>query len=130
MTRRNVVLAACGVILGVSGAVAASVPWDPMHRQSALTFNRAVSLPGVTLQPGAYVFEVANPESGSNIVRVRSREDPRNVYFTGFTHVVERPDSLGDRPVLLGELTAGKAVPILAWFPRGDRTGREFIYRR
>ena len=129
MTRRRIVLAACGVILGVGAALAAEIPWDPMHRQAALTFHRAVSLPGVTLQPGTYVFEVANPDSGGNIVRVRGR-DYRNVYFTGFTHRVDRPESLGDRPVLLGEITPGKAVPILAWYPHGDGTGRQFIYPR
>jgi hypothetical protein len=130
MTRRIAVLAACGVIFGVSAALATAVPWDPMHRQTALTFNRAVSLPGVTLGPGTYVFELANPESGSNIVRVRNREDYRQVYYTGFTHMVERPNSLGGRPVLLGEAIPGKAVPILAWYPQGDRMGRQFIYPR
>ena len=129
MTRRKAVLAACGVIFGVSAAVATPVPWDPMHRPATLTFNRAVGLPGVTLEPGTYVFELANPESGSNIVRVR-REDYRQVYYAGFTHMVERPASLGDRPVLLGEAIPGKAVPILAWYPHGDRMGRQFIYRR
>jgi len=130
MTRRKVVLAACGVILGAGAALTAAAPWDPLHRQSALTFNRSVSLPGVTLHPGTYVFEIANPESGSNIVRVRGKEDYRQAYFAGFTHRVERPDSLGDRPVLLGEPIPGKAVPILAWYPQGDRMGREFIYPR
>ena len=130
MTKRTVVLAACGVLVGVSAAVATAVPWDPMHRQTALTFSRSVSLPGVTLQPGTYVFEVANPDSGSNIVRVRGREDYRQVYYAGFTHMVERPDSLGGRPVLLGEPIPGRAVPILAWYPQGDRLGREFIYPR
>jgi len=129
MTKRKAVLAACGVIFGVSAAVATPVPWDPMHRQTALTFNRAVSLPGVTLAPGTYVFELANPESGSNVVRVR-REDYRQVYFAAFTHMVERPDNLGGRPVLLGEAIPGKAVPILAWYPQGDRMGRQFIYPR
>jgi hypothetical protein len=128
MTRRKAVLAACGVIVGVVAAAATSdIPWDPMHRQTALTLNRAMSLPGVTLQPGTYVFEVVNPDSGSNIVRIR-REDYRQVYFAAFTHMVERPDNLGGRPVLLGEAIPGKAVPILAWYPQGDRMGRQFIY--
>jgi len=130
MTKHTVVLAACGVLVGVSAVVATAVPWDPVHRQTALTFSRSVSLPGVTLQPGTYVFEVANPDSGSNIVRVRGREDYRQVYYTGFTHMVDRPDSVGDRPVLLGEVIPGKAVPILAWYPQGDRMGRQFIYPR
>jgi hypothetical protein len=131
MTRRKAVLAACGVIVGaVAVAAAPEIAWDPMHRPATLTFNRAVGLPGVTLEPGTYVFELANPESGNNVVRVRGRDDYRQVYYTGFTHMVERPASLGDRPVLLGEAVAGKAVPILAWYPRGEQIGRQFIYPR
>ena len=114
----------------VATAAAPEILWDPMHRQTALTFKRAVSLPGVTLEPGTYVFEVANPESGSNVVRVRAKEDYRQVYYAGFTNMVERPDNLGAWPVLLGEAVPGKAVPILAWYPHGDRMGREFIYPR
>jgi hypothetical protein len=75
------------------------------------------------------VFELANAESGSNVVRVR-KDDYRQVYFAGFTHMVERPDSVGGRPVLLGEAIPGKAVPILAWYPPGDRMGRQSIYPR
>ena len=131
MTRRKAVLAACGVMLSaVAAAAVGDIPWDPMHRQTALTFKRTVSLPGVTLEPGTYVFEVANPESGSNVVRVRAKEDYRRVYYAGFTNMVERPDNLGARPVLLGEVIPGKAVPILAWYPHGDRMGRQFIYPR
>ena len=131
MTRRKAVLAACGVMLSaVAAAAVGDIPWDPMHRQTALTFKRAVSLPGVTLEPGTYVFEVANPESGSNVVRVRAKEDYRQVYYSGFTNMVERPENLGNRPVLLGEAEPGKALPILAWYPRGDRVGRQFIYPR
>ena len=88
MTRRKAVLAACGVVLGaVAAAAMGDIPWDPMHRQTALTFKRPVSLPGVTLEPGTYVFELANPESGSNVVRVRAKQDYRQVYYAGFTNM-------------------------------------------
>ena len=131
MTMRKAIVAVGGVMLcAVAAGAVGDVPWDPMHRQTALTFNRTVGLPGVTLQPGTYVFEVANPESGSNVVRVRAKEDYRQVYYAGFTNMVERPEKLGDRPVMLGEADPGKALPILAWYPRGDRMGRQFIYPR
>jgi hypothetical protein len=61
---------------------------------------------------------------------LRAKEDYRQVYYAGFTNMVERPENLGNRPVLLGEADQGKAVPILAWYPRGDRVGRQFIYPR
>ena len=51
-------------------------------------------------------------------------------FYTTVTNMVERPDNLGAWPVLLGEAIPGKAVPILAWYPQGDRMGRQFIYPR
>jgi len=123
-------VAACGVVLAfiVTSAIGHA---SDMYPRTLLTFNKAVSLPGVTLAAGTYVFEVANPLSSSNVVRVRSKEDYRHVYFAGFTHRIDRPAATSEpRAVILGEAAAGEAPPILAWFPSGSAMGHEFIYRR
>ncbi len=117
-------------ILGFLVAAASVHTMNPAH-QALLTFSRPVSLPGVSLAAGTYVFEVANPDTSSDVVRVRSKEDYRHVYFTGFTRRVDRPKGLrADRPVVLGEPAAGMSPPILAWFPEGAATGRQFVYPR
>jgi hypothetical protein len=47
----------------------------------------------------------------------------------GFTRVVDRPSGISeDKVVSLGEAAAGEAPPITAWWPKGDSTGRQFIY--
>ena len=121
--------AACGVVLAFVLAAAVQA-WDSSPRAS-LTFSKPVSLPGVTLAAGTYVFELADPDSSRSIVRVRGKEDYRHVYFTGFTYRIARPAGLPvDRLVILGESAAGAAPPIVAWFSRGAATGNEFIYRR
>lgn len=130
MFSRKSSVAACSVVLGFLVAAASVHAMNPA-RQALLTFSKPVSLPGVSLAAGTYVFEVANPDTSSDVVRVRSNEDYRHVYFTGFTRRVDRPRSLrADRPVVLGEPVAGMAPPILAWFPEGAATGRQFIYPR
>jgi len=122
--------AACGVVLGLVVAVASAHAWNPAH-QSTLTFSRSVSLPGVTLAAGTYVFEVANPISSGDVVRVRAQDDYRHVYFMGFTHRIDRPAGMSaNRLVVLGEAAAGMAPPILAWYQEGAATGRQFIYNR
>src|SRR3982074_1203969 len=83
-------VAASGVVLALIVAAASGHASD-MYPRTSLTFSKEVSLPGVTLAPGTYVFEVANPLSSSNVVRVRSKEDYRHVYFTGFTYRIDRP---------------------------------------
>jgi hypothetical protein len=130
MFNRKSSVAAYGVVLGFLVAAASVHAMNPAH-QALLTFSRPVSLPGVSLAAGTYLFEVANPETSSDVVRVRSKEDYRHVYFTGFTRRIDRPRTLpADRPIVLGEPGAGIAPPILAWFPEGAATGRAFVYPR
>ena len=129
MFNRESSVTACCVVLGFVAAASVRA-WNPADR-ARLTFSQPVSLPGVSLAAGTYVFEVANPDSGRDVVRVRAKEDYRQVYFVGFTHRIDRPKNLrADRPILLGEPGAGMAAPILAWFPEGAVTGREFVYPR
>jgi len=86
-------------------------------------------LPGVTLSPGTHVFELAaDPFNAPGVVRVLSG-DRRKAYFMGFTNAAERPRGLRlDASVSLGESAAGAPPRITAWWPIGERTGRQFIY--
>ena len=103
--------------------------WSNASRLTYLTFNRAVALPGVTLQAGTYAFDILNPESTANVVRVRNRERTK-VFYVGLTRRIPRPESVRrDRPVQLGEAAAGVPAPILAWYHSDDRSGYEFQYR-
>jgi hypothetical protein len=98
------------------------------ERTTYLTFSRSVRLPGVTLDAGTYVFELADPYNAAGVVRVLSG-DRRKSYFMGFTNATERPRGLRlDASVSLGESAGGVAPPITAWYPIGERTGRQFIY--
>ena len=49
-------------------------PLMNVQHPTYMTFSRPVSLPGVTLGSGTYIFEFANPRSGSDVLRVVSRE--------------------------------------------------------
>jgi len=94
-----------------------------------LTFTRSVAIPGTQLAPGTYIFELANPETGTGMVRVSSRDRSR-VYLTAFTRNIDRPENIAaDLLVLLGEASRGEAPPVRAWFPEGGNQGYEFRYR-
>lgn len=97
-------------------------------RTTYFTFSKAVQLPGIALPAGTYVFEVVNPWTEANVVRVASR-DRSKTYLMQLTLPVERPRSrdLQSR-IVLGEVPAGQPPPIKAWFPDGARIGRAFIY--
>jgi hypothetical protein len=129
MNKRNFVWAACAaavVLASLSAPVGAR--GGTLEKTMYLTFSGPVRLPGVSLAAGTYTFEIANPMSGADVVRVMSR-DGRTSYFQGFTTPVQKPPRMrADAVVSLGEAAKGHAAPILAWYPTGESTGRQFKY--
>ena len=129
MTNRNIAWTVGAASLFVLALVQHGSATGNAQQTAYLTFSQAVRLPGVSLGAGTYIFEVANPNARGNVVRVLSR-NRKNAYFLGFTNPIEKPRGLAsDAMVSLGESSPGAPPPITAWWPIGEETGREFIYR-
>jgi hypothetical protein len=129
MSKRNILWTVCAAVAMLS-LVPRAHAGGPLERTSYLTFSGPVRLPGVSLAAGTYVFEIANPMGDADIVRVKSR-DGRTSYFQGFTYRIARPAGLrSDAVVSLGEAPAGAAPPVTAWWPIGESTGHQFVYRQ
>jgi len=93
-----------------------------------ITLSQPAALPGQVLPPGVYVFELANPETASDVIRVRNRNTGQALY-SGFTRRVDRPRALpADTALTFGEAPVGQPAAVHAWFPLGLRDGHEFIY--
>jgi hypothetical protein len=89
-----------------------------------------VALPGVTLQPGTYAFEVADLVGASNVILVRNKARTESFYM-GMTNRVSRPANVGEHgAVTLAEAPRGDAKPIVAWYPPDGADGYAFIYPR
>jgi hypothetical protein len=131
MTSNKLMVGAALVAAVAAGAVASSArvqAFVPSERQNTLTFSRVVALPGVTMPPGRYVFEIVELGGGNlDVVRVSSA-DRRIIYYSGFTRGVKRPRTDRDRFVTFGEPVQGAATPIRRWYPIGQADGHEFIY--
>jgi hypothetical protein len=128
-SNRNLVWAAVVVGVFALGLVRHAAAGSSPERTTYITFSQPVQLPGVALGAGTYVFELADPMGADRVVRVLSR-DRRTAYFMGFTNTVERPRGVSpDAAVSLGESAAGVAPRITAWWPIGERSGHQFIYR-
>jgi hypothetical protein len=113
-------------ILVLAIAVSANALGDARH-SSSLRFNTPFALPGVTLPPGTYIFERADPLR-MDLVRILS-QDRSKAYLTAFTQLVERPKGIrADRQVSFAEVPRGLTPPITAWYPIGDSVGHLFIY--
>jgi hypothetical protein len=114
--------------VGALTAVVSAGSFVHPSRLTYLTFSGSVRLPGVTLEPGTYQFELADPNLSPDIVRVKNKKGS-TTYFMGFTERVHRPKGLPAGPhVSLGESPRGVAPPITAWYPEADSVGHRFRY--
>jgi hypothetical protein len=87
-----------------------------------------MALPGVTLPPGEYTFELFNHGTSGDTVLVTSDHQHR-VHYLGLTRIVERPRNMRpDQVIAVGEAPVGEPVPIRVWYPAGSSSGRQFIY--
>ena len=128
MRVRRIVHTMCGVVLLGVLATSSIGAIPDARRTTYFTFSAPFSLPGVTLAPGAYVFEVLNPDTGGHVVRVMNRNRTK-LYALQITRHIQRTRARAlPATVTFGEAPAGSPPPIRTWFPVGETIGREFIY--
>jgi hypothetical protein len=121
------ILIAGAVLTTCIAAIADARPAGTPAVRETLRFDVAVALPGVTLAPGVYTFEV-EPGDRRDTVRVREGRGNRLV-FDGPALAAERPRGLkANKSILFGACGRNEAPPIVAWFPRGRVVGVEFEY--
>jgi hypothetical protein len=99
---------------------------DSWNKETVVTFNQAVEVPGRVLQPGSYIFKLTDSASTRTIVEIYTADDKRFV-----TRVMAIPAYQLDTPdtaiVTLTERGAGPEV-VHRWFYPGDSVGIEFVY--
>lgn len=129
MFARKAVRVLCGVaLLGVFATSATTAKSYDTRRTTRFTFSRTVQIPGATLPPGTYIFEIANPNEQADIVRVLST-DREEAFLLKFTIPVYRhADGNLKATITLGESPAGTPPPVKAWYPQSEARGREFLY--
>ena len=122
---KNLIRTLFGVaLLGVMATSATEAV--TMNDTTYFTFRGAVQVAGVALPAGTYIFEVANPDSGANVVRVLSRNRSR-VHVLKITTPTYRESTSDMRTLIeLGEAPAGKPPAIRAWFPANETRGHQF----
>ena len=127
MSMNRLATAVGGAVFGSFLLAISAGAWPQPANHSLLTFTGPFGLPGVTLSAGTYSFEVVDRAAG--IVRVSSKKRDE-VYYTGFTRAVPRPDGASPNAISFQETARGQVARVSSWFPEGDALGRGFIYRR
>lgn len=114
-----------GLILGISGTAHAQTD----DYRTYFTFSAPVTLPGVTLPAGRYLFRLADPTTGRKVISVLSADGKTPL---AMLHTI--PNQLTRAPqnaeVRFMETPANMPPAIKTWWYPGKSIGYEFIYPR
>jgi hypothetical protein len=125
MTRLSAIAIGLSLVLvGTPTRAAAQQP--DTHDRTIMTFSAAVELPGMRLEPGTYVFRLADTAS-RNVIQVLS-QDEMQVLGQWLYVAAERQEVTGDTVVTFREASADTTPAIQFWFYPGEKIGKEFIY--
>jgi hypothetical protein len=107
--------------------VAAPSTAQPLDKRTYFKFSGPVAVPGTTLPAGEYLFRIANPDSGRNVVQVMNADGSKPLGMF-FTIRAERLDPSDKPEVSFIETAAGNPAAVRTWWYPGERSGFEFIY--
>lgn len=99
------------------------------QRTTYLTFSQPVSLPGITLPAGTYIFQHLSPDivNHRHVVQVLSK-NRQKIYATLLAIPNTQIKPAGKPFVMFKERPAKAPAAVQAWFYPGDTIGDEFVY--
>lgn len=102
---------------------------QPADYRTFFTFSAPVTLPGMTLPAGKYIFRLADPNSSRKVINVLSEDGKRSL---AMLHTIPNQASRApkDSEIRFMETSARVPPPIKTWWYAGKSIGYEFIYPR
>jgi len=100
---------------------------DAWNKKTIITINEPIQVPKKVLEPGKYVFKLADSQSDRHIVQIFS-EDEKQVIATILAIPNYRLKVRGKSEFGFWETPAGQPRALRAWFYPGDNFGHEFAY--
>ena len=124
---RNATIFMTFMCLGALGVMPPQAKADEWNQKTIFTFSGPVEIPGQVLQPGTYVFKLADSTSDRNIVEVFNKEE--NHLYGFFLAIPDYRLKPSDKPILTFEERAtGSPEAVKAWFYPGENYGHDFVY--
>jgi len=117
-------ICAAGLALGLLGGVAMAQTHD---KRTTFTFNRPISLPGVSLPAGTYLFRIVDTTTTRKVIQVLS-EDGKTPYAMLHSIPDVRLEASASPEVRFLETAKGAPSAVKTWWYPGETIGYEFIY--
>ncbi len=121
--RAGVVFTAIAALVVVAGAAQAQLRSERIK----VTIDAPMMVPGTTLQPGTYMFELRNPGVDQQTVQIY-KADGTTPVATIQAIPTRREEIAEDTVMQFNPASNGAPLAIKAWFYPGTRFGHEFIY--
>lgn len=118
-------MGAFAALLFTATLVSAQAP--DTNNMTTITFSAPVSLPGVTLPAGSYLFKLADSQVNRHIVQVFDK-DRSKIYATILAIPAERNEPADETVITFGESPANTPPAIRYWYYPGQKIGQEFAY--
>jgi LPXTG-motif cell wall-anchored protein len=116
-----------GAIALMGGVVAHRAKADEWNKKTILTIRQPIQVTHTVLQPGTYVFKLADSQSDRHIVQIFNGDQTR-IIDTILAIPNYRLQPTGDSRFAFWETPPGTARALRAWFYPGDNFGQEFPY--
>ena len=100
---------------------------DAWNKKTIVTIDQPMQVPKKVLEPGKYVFKLADSQSDRHIVQIFS-EDEKHLITTILAIPNYRLKVRGKSEFGFWETPAGQPRALRAWFYPGDNFGHEFAY--
>jgi hypothetical protein len=117
------------IVLSAVALCATSAAAQTIDKKVYFTFSGPVEIPSATLPAGKYLFHLADPDSGRQVLQVQSA-DGKKVYGMFFSMPAQRPTAPDEAEVRFMETASGSPAVISTLWYAGERSGRELIYPR
>jgi LPXTG-motif cell wall-anchored protein len=125
MFKSRIATGALAIPLFMAFGVAAHA--DEWNKQTTITINQPIEVPGAVLPAGTYIFKLVDSPSNRNIVQVLNPRQ-NHVFATVIAINNYQMEPKGHTVFTFYEVPAGQPQPVRAWFYPGDNYGQEFVY--
>jgi hypothetical protein len=113
-------------VLGLCVWLAPAIAFGQWSERTTLTFSDPVMVPGATLQPGNYVFQLVDPGSAGDAIEIRKEDG--SLVTTTITVPTKRMEAKGDTVLKFNPTEPGAPPALAAWFYPGSIYGHQFVY--
>jgi hypothetical protein len=124
---RGAMLASAAALVWCLNASVADA--DESNRETILTIDQSMTVPGATLAPGTYTFTLGNENSSRDLVYIFHDENGSRSLVTS-ARVMRVPRGNDKRDLALAVVfDENGAMPVMkGWFYPGQMDGFQFVY--